>query len=151
MRSAVIEVGRWPLKFFGLLMRIRLRGFGQSPLHSLFTFSGLRVGVGLLGTAVIEGPVPPQKKKRFCLHSPLSHPSFPLISISTPHLLHDTPLPPSSNQLPLASGGQGLGRCGWRFQHFISPDEYISIGTLVAKGGRDLALHIQTGRSRKEH
>lgn len=83
---------------------------------------------------MIEGPVPPQKKKRFCLLSPLSHPSFPLISISTPHLLRDTPLPPSANQLPLASGGQGLGRCGWRFQLFISPDEYISIGSLGEKG-----------------
>lgn len=35
MRAVVIEVGRWPLKFFGLLMRIRLQGLGQNPLHSL--------------------------------------------------------------------------------------------------------------------
>lgn len=45
VRAAVIEVGRWPLKFYGLLMRIRLQGFGQSPLHSLSSLCSVVVGV----------------------------------------------------------------------------------------------------------
>lgn len=66
----------WSLMFFGLLNEDQTPGFWPKPPPSLSTLSR--------GTAVIEGPVQPKKKK-----TPPSYSSFLLIY--TPHLL---PFPP---------------------------------------------------------
>lgn len=67
VRAAVIEVGQWPLKFFGLLMRIRLQGFGRSPRHTLSLHSEQSEGgAGCQGgTAVIECRFHLRRRKDF--------------------------------------------------------------------------------------
>lgn len=93
---------------------------------------------------MIEGPGSTSEKEKFFffLLSPLIHPSFPLISIFFISLL--PPLISFPWHLEDMVGG---GKGGGGFHHFISPDEYISVGTSGESGGCDATQDIQTGRS----